>query len=95
MFAVRLIDWMVAFILHWVHWAYGTFLDLLADVEQSLRAQLEPFGMTDRMQTAALVFAFAMLLLLTIRVFGGVVRAVVGGFFLLMALQVLLPALRY
>jgi hypothetical protein len=63
----------------------------LAAVEQWLRTQLTGLGVEPRIQTAIMVAVAIVLLLLVLRVFGGVIRVVLVVFLILLALHVVLP----
>jgi hypothetical protein len=63
----------------------------LAAVEQWLRTQLTGLGVEPRIQTVIMVAVAIVLLLLVLRVFGGVIRVVLVVFLILLALHVVLP----
>lgn len=63
----------------------------LAAVEQWLRTQLTGLGVAPQIQTAIMIAVAILLLLLVLRVFGGVIRVVLVVFLILLALHVVLP----
>lgn len=63
----------------------------LAAIEQWLRIQLTGLGVAPRIQTVIMIAAAIVLLLLVLRVFGGVIRVVLVIFLILLALHVVLP----
>jgi hypothetical protein len=63
----------------------------LAAVEQWLRAQLTGLGVTPQIQTVIMIAVAILLLLLVLRVFGGIIRVVLVVFLILLALHVVLP----
>ena len=63
----------------------------LAAIEQWLRGQLTGLGVAPQIQTVIMVAAAIVLLLLVLRVFGGVIRIVLVIFLILLALHVVLP----
>ncbi len=63
----------------------------LAAVEQWLRTQLTGLGVGPQIQTVIMIAVAISLLLLVLRVFGGVIRVVLVIFLILLALHVVLP----
>jgi hypothetical protein len=63
----------------------------LAAIEVWLRGQLAGLGVVRPIQTIILIAAAVVLIALTLRLFGGVLRAVVVIFLVLLALHTLIP----
>ena len=63
----------------------------LAAIEEWVRLQLTSVGLAPQFQTAIMVAFAVVLLLLVLRVFGGVIRVLLVLFLILLALHVVLP----
>ena len=63
----------------------------LAAVEQWLRVQLTGLGIAPAIQTVIMLAVAVLLILLVLRVFGGVIRVLLVVFLILLALHVVLP----
>ena len=63
----------------------------LAAVEQWLRVQLTGLGIAPTIQTVIMLAVAVLLILLVLRVFGGVIRVLLVVFLILLALHVVLP----
>ena len=66
-------------------------LGALAAIEVWLRGQLSGLGVARPIQTIILIAVAVVLIALTLRLFGGVLRAVVVIFLVLLALHTLIP----
>lgn len=66
-------------------------LGALAAIEVWLRAQLGGLGVAPPIQTIILIAVAVLLIAATLRLFGGVLRAVVVIFLVLLALHALMP----
>lgn len=66
-------------------------LSVLAAIEVWLRGQLAGLGVAPRIQTIILIVVAVVLIAVTLRLFGGVLRAVVVIFLALLALHALMP----
>ena len=66
-------------------------LGALAAIEVWLRGQLAGLGVAPRIQTIILIAVAVVLIAVTLRLFGGVLRAVVVIFLALLALHALMP----
>ena len=71
--------------------AANTVLAGLTAVEQWLRVQLTGLGIAPAIQTAIMLAVAVLLILLVLRVFGGVIRVLLVVFLILLALHVVLP----
>ena len=63
----------------------------LAAIEQWLRAELTTLGVAPQIQTVIMIAVAVVLLLVVLRVFGGVIRVILVVFLILLALHVVLP----
>ncbi len=63
----------------------------LAAIEMWLRGQLAGLGVAPSIQTIILIAVAVVLIAVTLRLFGGVLRAVVVTFLVLLALHTLIP----
>ena len=63
----------------------------LAAVEQWVRIKLTGLGVAPGIQTVIMLAVAVLLILLVLRVFGGVIRVLLVVFLILLALHVLLP----
>ena len=73
------------------HAAVNAVLAGLAAVEQWLRIQLTGLGVAPSLQTAVMLAVAVLLIVLVLRVFGGVIRVLLIVFLVLWALHVVLP----
>jgi len=66
---------------------------VLISIELWVRGQLQQFGLTPNTQTAIMVGVAAVLILATLRLFGGLIRVALVLILILVALHILLPVL--
>ena len=71
----------------------GSILEAVQAVETSLRVQLSAMGVPPTIQTIILVGASIGIILLALRVFGGLLRFFVIVVLILLAMKLLLPAM--
>jgi hypothetical protein len=71
----------------------GSILDAIQSIEISLRLQLSAAGLPPTAQTAILILAAIGMILLAVRVLGGLLRFFVILVLVLLALKLLLPAM--
>ena len=71
--------------------AVNAVLAGLGAVEQWLRIQLTGLGVAPSLQTAVMLAVAVLLIVLVLRVFGGVIRVLLIVFLVLWALHVVLP----
>jgi len=71
----------------------GSILDMVESIEVSLRLKLGAAGLPPTVQTAILVLAAIGMILLAVRILGGLLRFFVILVLILLALKLLLPAM--